>query len=246
MDIFIRFDIIIGGLYPYPIDYGLFEKSITYHQDELIWCVQRAQIIPKLLNSLQIFSVEVWILNTVCSYFLCTGLLYLLIQFDHEYERKNLLDINYALFLIVVPTHIGQYPRFFPKKRYIRFFFAFILLIPQIFHAMHGAFIYRYMKVDFFYHQVSTVDEILNNEFRLTGSYEFLNALKSNAIVSKIQLIICNFVLSFKFKCNLLFVVFANKFGAICCMHDYREMFKTIETEIKFEFSDWRLTTTHI
>lgn len=170
-------------------------KSVTmstpYHQDELIWCVQRAKKISIFFNFFFIIPVDMWIFFGLISGLLCSILVYLLVQFDENYRgRKNRIDFFYTLLLIVIPAYSASSSHFHPTNIRLRVIYWMLLTCPMFFQSMIGAFLYQFMKFQFHYHQIDCTADILREDFRLMGSIEVLNSIKHNAMVLNNQLVI--------------------------------------------------------
>lgn len=102
-----------------------------------------------------------------------TGLiLYIMIQFDLKYEKRNQRDWHYATWLIALPAVIGINQRFQPKCSPIRIFYGFILIMMIFLWQIVFYFLVRFIKIPYPRPQVSKIVEIIDWEYRLSGPIE--------------------------------------------------------------------------
>lgn len=179
-----RYDIIIGStnhstFRHHPLN--TFTKSLVYDYDDLVWCVQKSKSIPIHLNLFNLSSAEIWTLNTIMCFLVGGLMIFILMQFDENVERRNINDLGYSLVFIMLPAMLGIPSRFDPKSLSFRVLYALVIVLPQFFHAMIGVFLYRFLKVNFYFKQIATVHEIAEKGFRLMGSVETLNHLKMSS-----------------------------------------------------------------
>lgn len=158
--------------------------SMPYYEDELIWCVKRASKKPIFLNLFYVQPVEIWLMNTFIFGFGCAALIFLLIQFEKNKRIKNRLDLSHTVLLIALPSFLGFTCHFRPTSGSVRLLYGFVLLTPTFIYLMFQVYLYHYMKSQFFFHQIGTVNEIISKRFRLVGSLEVLNAIKQNKAVN--------------------------------------------------------------
>lgn len=99
-------------------------------------------------------------------------LLYLFTQFDLEYKQRNQQDLHYMIMFIFLPASIGMNARFQPKLSSIRLIYALILLVMVSFWQIIFFLDVRFIKTPIQRHQISTVHEIVQEDFHLAGSLE--------------------------------------------------------------------------
>lgn len=146
-------------------------------EDDLTWCIQKAKSFPKFAQIALIGTPEAWF-GIIFGYGYISGfLLYIMIQFDKEYKRKNCRDWHYTTWLVALPACIGISPRFYPKDYRVRVFYAFMLVTATFFFQMGFCYVYRFLKLPVFHRQISSVDELVENNFRLMGSKYVLDAI---------------------------------------------------------------------
>lgn len=139
-------------------------------QDDLTWCVQKAALMPWILNLPTAMSATCWVLLLLGYVYVSGFLLYIVIQFDTKYKHRNRRDWHYTTWLIAMPSMIGLGQRFHPLSWRLRFFYAWMLLAMVIMMQIIMAFLYEYLQVRFPMHQIATVDEINSNGLVLMGS----------------------------------------------------------------------------
>lgn len=158
--------------------------SIPYLQDKLIWCVQPAGEIPRWLNFFLIMPLWMWIFILLDSVLLCSILIYLLVPFDKYYRGKShRIDFFYCLLLVMIPSYTWASSILRPSSTRFRILYFMLLTCAIFFHQLIGVFLYQFMHHQFHYHQIATSNEIVEENFRLTGEIEVLNAIKHNELV---------------------------------------------------------------
>lgn len=185
------FDIAVGGIASHLSSLSRKSVAITipYYQDELIWCMQRAHKIPIFINFFFMIPVDMWIFFVLISGLLCSTLIYLLVQFDKNYQGHR-IDFFYTLLLIVIPSYSASSSHFHPTNIRLRVLYWMLLTCPMFFQSMIGAYLYQFMKFQFYYHQIASIGEISKEEFRFMGSIEVLDSIKHNTMVSNIRKIL--------------------------------------------------------
>lgn len=177
--------------------------SIPYYQDELIWCIQHAKKYPIFINFFFIIPLEIWVFIIGVGFIVVSVLIYLLLPFDENYEHRiENFDMFYCFLCVVIPAVTAVSCPYNPKKFIFRFTYWLLVVCPMFFHMFIGAFLYNFMNYQFYLYQISSVNEILDAEFRLTGSMEVLNVIKQDSMVryegsfiliNKILILIYNF-----------------------------------------------------
>lgn len=177
-------EIVADGKFANLLADGQMAASIPYYQDKLIWCIQHAQKYPIFINFFFIIPSEMWIFILTVGFTGVSILIYFLIPFDENYGyRIKHYDMFYCFLWIVIPAVTAASCTFNPKKFRLRTVYWLLLVCPMLFHIMIGIFLFNFMNYQFYLYQISTVDEILDANFRLTGSIEVLNAIKQDAKV---------------------------------------------------------------
>lgn len=143
-----------------------------------------------------------------------TGLLlYLLIQFDLDYKKRNKHDWHYTTWLIALPAVIGVSQQFHPKQFILRLFHGYMLFMlmlawQRIFY--HGV---RFLKYPNQFHQKSTTTEIIEYEFRLAGSVEVFEMISfdERVIFFYFKFFIETLLNNKHFSISILFFFFSTK-----------------------------------
>lgn len=150
---------------------------MPYYQDDLTWCVQRAGHFSMIISALFAATPECWLLLIFGIGYTSSFLVYIMIQFDLEYKHRNKRDWHYISILVILPAIIGVNQRFQPKFMPLRMFYGLIILI-YVF-SWQAIFLlgYRYLKEPIPRTQVSTITEIIYNNYRLSGSSETLSLI---------------------------------------------------------------------
>lgn len=176
-------DIIIGRL-PKHLKTDSFVESLPYLQDELIWCIQDAGMVPIYLNLFWIAPLTVW----GCIFailFSSAGIFYIYVQFDDKFKTNRSMDIIYMILMVVFPALSGISPKFNPTKSTIRMFYSVLLFGALIGNMVIAAFFYNSIKEPIHRYQVKSNVEIANNNYRLAGSDEILHTIRIKNMVKK-------------------------------------------------------------
>lgn len=104
-------------------------------------------------------------------------LVYILIQFDTQYKERNIRDWHYTTLLVALPSVIGIGQRYRPISWNIRIFYGAILIAMVLAVQVAVVYWYTFLQIQAPMHQISTVDEIVANDFVLKGSMAVKNAI---------------------------------------------------------------------
>lgn len=167
-----RIDLFAGGLFPNATFNDNFSHSKRYYQDDLTWCIQKAKNLPMIFNIFVSATPECWLLLIFGVGYTCGFLFYIMIQFDLKYEKRNQRDWHYTTWLISLPSVIGVNQRFQPKSHSLRFFYGFYLVVAMFAWQNIFLLVIPFIKKPIYRPQISTIHEIIKDEFRLAGSTE--------------------------------------------------------------------------
>ncbi len=176
-------DICIGGIFPMDdiVKYSL--MSVTYESDDLTWCLPKSKIMPKFLSAMFILTPAAWFAVIFGFGYSCGLLLYLLIQFDLKYERRNDCDWHHTTWLVTLPAVIGLSPNFKPVKGTVRVFFIFVLVIAFFFFQIFFSRAFDVVYSEIPWHQIASLNEIMDEDFNFAGSLEAFNFLNRSKMV---------------------------------------------------------------
>lgn len=177
-------DILIGGHFPNVASLEKFTLSTPYFQDDLTWCIQKSKYFSMIINLFLGASLVCWFLMIFGVGGLTACVIYLMLPFDFEYKHRNHRDWTYITFQVVLAALIGINQRFNPKYIPLRVFYGFVIII-MVF-AWNTFFLlgFQYFTIPAQRWQVSTVKEISENNFELTGSAEVLALISFDERVS--------------------------------------------------------------
>lgn len=172
-------DIRVGGLFTdHQSNKSNRIISLPYYQDDFTWCVQKAPKLPWIFSLMNALTPTVWLL-LIFGYGYGAGfLLYLMIQFDKQYEQRNNRDWHYMTWLVSLPAVLGTSQRFCPQSAIIRFIYAFFLIAMIIFVQYAFVNLYTFIQVRFPKHQIKTIEEIVYNELILMGPEQIRTMLQ--------------------------------------------------------------------
>lgn len=157
--------------------------SVTYATDDLAVCVENAGMMPMFMSHAHSVKLEVWLLVFFGYGYPMGMLLYLLIQFDRKYKRRNDIDWHHTTLVVALPAIIGLAPNFQPVKGTVRLLYAFILI--SAFFVFQIVFTRTYDLIHFHqpWYQISTFKEIVDEDLHLAGSSEAFHILSRNKMV---------------------------------------------------------------
>jgi hypothetical protein len=176
-----KVDIMIGGLYDNKVSRRLLSTTIPYDSDEMTWCVQRAGLRPNWMNVFAIFDIMLWIYAIVCI-FICAIILSYFVEIGREHSG------NYFWALMITTCQsIGIYAHYDARRGFIRFYVGFMLLYGLNFNAAYQSFLLSVLTTPSFDHQVSTIQEAMDHNFKNFTGGENLRAYfrEKDDIISK-------------------------------------------------------------
>lgn len=152
---------------------------------------------PLFLSQMLIFEQETWF-GIVFGYGYISGsLLYLLIQFDLNYEQRNNCNWHYMIFMVALSAGLGVSPSFRPKDGVVRIIYGLMLITAFLFFQIAFSNMYNFIYRQISWRQISTFEEIIESDFRLVGSREAFNVLnQSKKVMWKIYQITTTALLS--------------------------------------------------
>lgn len=121
-------------------------------------------------------------------------ILYFYIPFDREENCRNNRDWLSILLLIMFPTFMGTSPRYRPRHCLLRFYYALTLTLSFCFCVVFTAFLLNYMKERFPLHQIKSVKELLENDYKLFGSRDVFNSIKKTSLVRSVNKMFINLI----------------------------------------------------
>lgn len=178
---------IVGNIQVDRYNSTVFEPSIPYLQDDLTWCVSRAKPIPSWQNAYHIADAQTIILGATM-YTMVIFIGYLIYAFE-QHPR----DLIYCAILSV--QTLTTFPTMFNAKKFtLRFFYGLCLVIAFWLTQILNAYLIAFASDILYEHQIATVREIVDNQFRLAGDPIVLGHLKVKNVVSQSLL---KYVISF-------------------------------------------------
>lgn len=158
-----KVDIMIGGLYDNEVSRKLLSTTIPYDSDEITWCVATANLAPNWMNVFAIFDIMLWFYAILCM-LICTIVLSVLVRIEKE-RRENF----FWAMMITLCYSIGVYGHYDPKKGFVQFYVAFLLLYGMHFSAAYHSFLLSVLTTPRYEHQVANIFEAVAGDYALTG-----------------------------------------------------------------------------
>lgn len=181
---FSKSDIAIGGLLPNLSTTSPLAISRTYIQDDLTWCIQKSKNLPMIINVFAAASLETWLFMIFVVAYLGGSIMYLMLPFELENKHRNHRDWHYMIIQVTLPAIIGMNQRFQPKSCLLRIFYGFLLITMELAWQTFFLLGLRFFHDPIQRHQISTIDEIVYNDFRLSGTVTVQRFIPLDARVS--------------------------------------------------------------
>lgn len=168
---------IIGGFAHDSLITKSFLTSVTYVQDDLTWCVHRADVLPEYLNIFRVSELRVWLLFFVV---LCLGgiILYAFSRSDRSINHRH-KNIYYMVVVTLFPMSIASSvnTRFKPSRTVLRLFYGLCLFCGILSMSMWSSFLLKTTLHTFRSAQISSVDQLLYKRFDFSTSPAFYQVI---------------------------------------------------------------------
>lgn len=163
----------IGGLGETELTRKKLSSSIPYYTDDLTWCIAKAGLAPTWLNVFKIFDVSTWIVIAVML-LLTTIVLHKFKKSDRNHEN---LGWSFLITLSMTISNPGHYQ---PNKFFIKIFFMTLAIYGMNFGAAYHSILISVLTSPRYDKQISSLNEILNNNFKISGGHHILTYFKEN------------------------------------------------------------------
>lgn len=170
---------IVGGICPGDVNFGEFEFSKPYKQDDMTWCVSHAKTIPQWLNLLYIAD-----LISITIFVILVLILICVVYLLHAFEDLP-RDLIFCAFLCL--QLITTFPTMFRAERApLKFIFTLFLLIGSWVSLIFGAHVVVFLGRELHEHQTATLDDIVEQNFHLAGNPNVIDHFQMKHMVSVI------------------------------------------------------------
>lgn len=174
-----KYDLIIGGIHSGIFNSTKFIRSATYIQDDITWCVRRAEALARWKNIFYI--IEDATTYTLCIVLFVLGIL--TVFFLTTFEEKP-LDI-FRCGLISFQCIIGLTTLFNPKLFIHRLLFAQYMFIGYLVIQIFNAFLVTFISRVIYGIQIKTIAAASDDGYRFAGeSYIFDHLSAHNKVKS--------------------------------------------------------------
>lgn len=177
----------VGGVFPNVSFIDKFTISSSYYQDDLTWCIQRSGYYSMIISFFLIATPECFILIVFGVGYFTGLLLYVIIQLDVKYVYRNQRDWHYTTLLIMLPAVIGVNQRYQPQRIVFKLLFFVIIMACVVHWQLFFYALVRSLQMPKHRPQISTIDELIEHEFRLCGSTEVRSLITFDQKVLFIQ-----------------------------------------------------------
>lgn len=170
-------------MFPDLSDTKQLQLSVSYLQDQLTWCIQKSKNYPLIYQCMLILDKYVWCYLVFIYGYVCSIIVYILISLDEYYNLKNHCDFHYTVWQVTLTAFFGLGPKFRPVYGMLRIFYGMMLIIGFICSMMIGAYLHTFLTYPQQRHQIKTIDEMIENNFRLVGTQKVLEMIKFDSRV---------------------------------------------------------------
>lgn len=171
--IFLRFaDMLIGGMESTTRGLTrprLFASSTVYMRNERTWCVSRAKPIPVWLNLWRIATNVVWWL-AISTIYLEGLVLYWFMRYERCHVGLAQKDFHYCVLTMAMPVFCGMSMTYRPRSKRMKAFIVLMLITGILISTAWNAFLIKVLTSPSYYTQISTVLELIENDFNLIGT----------------------------------------------------------------------------
>ena len=162
-----KVDLLIGGLTEDPKNAHHSSSTKAYYRDDLTWCTMRAKPLPVWQNIFTIIKKELWVIIFILGYL--HGLLFfVLTRYDDDYDHTR-RDVHYTTLIVSLPIVIGFNQSFQPKSALVRSYYGLVVLGCLVGVVTFTTFLIKVLTVPIDGNQVSTIEEIIGQNFELVG-----------------------------------------------------------------------------
>lgn len=142
-----------------------FEATFSYYHDELTWCVQKSQPIAVWKRILRMcLDPKVLAIHTAMCF--CAVLAaYFFQQYENSQPRWDWNTMSLKAFSCFCGVPI----RYSPKNVSSRVLFTFFLFGSLIFGVVFNGYMAKSLTTPSFFDQITSIKEIVDNRFELTG-----------------------------------------------------------------------------
>lgn len=162
-----NYDLIVGNFNPNRSD-G-FTSTWPYIQDDMTWCVSRAQEIPHWQTLFYFVADARTRIIGFILFVICIVLAYLL----HTFEKKQ-IDI-WTAFLSSFQIVLGLTAPLKMKSMRLRFLYFMFLFIALLIVTTIVAFLTMFMTAVITYKQINSIQDIIDANLHLAGDSNILN-----------------------------------------------------------------------
>lgn len=171
--------------------------SVPYLQDDLVWCIQKAKNYPLIYQWLLISDKYGWFCGVFLYGYGCGTVLYILISLDKHLNKGKTYDFHYVIWQITLTAFFTMAPKFKPSNTIVRIFYGMMLTTGLFISIMVGVFFYKFLNYPQQKHQITTTDEIVDNNFRLVGTQKVLELIEFD---SRVRFLVNHYSSPFHFK----------------------------------------------
>lgn len=175
-----KYDLIIGGLTRDRIISDQFVQSAIYLQDDVTLCVKQARQYPQWTNVLFIIrDYHTWMVGAIL-FIWAIILLYLTTTFESRpMDAWESITFSFQT-MLGVSSH-----SFKPKGIIMRILYIGALFIQLLIVTIYSAYYFSFITRTIFEKQISTIQEIIDSNYRIYGSRRTIEHLKEHNVADR-------------------------------------------------------------
>ena len=173
-------EMVVGGIDEDPSISQFVSSTIPYHQDDLTWCVAKAQNTLNLFNFLATFKVQVWLLTLI---FLLTASWSIFKSQKCLRLRYGILRSYFSINTYVMGSILGQAVNLRPLPISVRVSFGTTFMMGFMFSNIYQSFLVSTLTTPKSLYQISHLSEIYENKMHIMGSVDNVRHLNKEGEV---------------------------------------------------------------
>lgn len=172
---------VVGGIDEDPSISQFVSSTIPYHQDDLTWCVAKAQHTHNLFNFLATFQIGAWILTLL---FIFSASLSIFTSQKCLKLRLGFLKSYFSINVYVMGIILGQALNLRPIPTSLKLCFGATFFMGLMFSNIYQSFLVSTLTTPKSLYQISHLNEIYQNRMHIMGSVDNVRHLNKEGEVN--------------------------------------------------------------
>ncbi|XP_065354448.1 uncharacterized protein Ir87a [Calliphora vicina] len=162
-------EMVVGGIDEDPSISQFVSSTIPYHQDDLTWCVAKAQHTHNLFNFMNTFQIGAWILTLL---FILAASLSILMSQQCLKLRLGFLKSYFSINVYVMGIILSQAINLRPIPTSLKLCFGATFFMGLMFSNIYQSFLVSTLTTPKSSYQISHLNEIYQNRMHIMGSVD--------------------------------------------------------------------------